>query len=171
MNHYGKNKKRQSVILAEDIYVEKLKTLISEHCYDELVEKLTEQVGENNAKIMLPAIAKALVEGGREERERILINWLDMDSCRVCTTCGKIMEEGWYLNDAGYACSDECAAKSEGITMDEFKRYKIYKNDLIEYLEDEGEGRKLEDLDEDECAEIINEVIMENVDYYWTEWY
>ena len=111
--------------------IEKLKTLISEHCYDELVEKLTEQVGENNAKVMLPAIAKALVEGGRAERERILNDWLDMDSCRVCTTCGKIMEEGWYLNDAGYACSDECAAKSEGLTMDEFHRYKVYKDDLI----------------------------------------
>lgn len=151
--------------------IEKLKTMISEHCYDELVEKLTAQVGKNNAKVMLPAIAKALVEGGREERERILNDWLDMDSCRVCTTCGKIMEEGWYLNAAGYACSDECAAKSEGLTMDEFKRYKIYKSDLIEYLLDEGEGRQLEDLDEDECAEIINEEIMENVDYYWTEWY
>ena len=151
--------------------IEKLKTMISEDCYNELVEKLTEQVGENNAKIMLPAIAKALVEGGREERERILNHWLDMDSCRVCTTCGKIMEGGWYLNDAGYACSDECAAKSEGITMDEFKRYKIYKSDLIEYLKNEGEGRQLEDLDEDECAEIINEEIIDNVDYYWTEWF
>ena len=152
-------------------YEEKLQAMISEHCYDELVEKLTEQVGENNAKVMLPAIAKALVEGGREERERILNGWLDMDSCRVCTTCGKIMEEGWYLNDAGYACSDECAAKSEGLSMDEFKRYKIYKDDLIDYLKDEGNGRKLEDLSDDECADIINDEIMENVDYYWTEWY
>ena len=151
--------------------IEKLKTLISEHCYDELVEKLAEFVGEDNVDTILPAVAKSLVEGYRLQREHILIDWLDMDSCRVCTTCGKIMEEGWYLNDAGYACSDECAAQSEGITMDEFKRYKIYKNDLIEYLESEGKGRKLEDLTEDECAEIINEEIMENVGYYWTEWY
>lgn len=151
--------------------IEKLKTLISEHCYDELVEKLAEFVGEDNVDTILPAVAKSLVEGDRLQREHILIDWLDMDSCRVCTTCGKIMEEGWYLNDAGYACSDECAAQSEGITMDEFKRYKIYKNDLIEYLESEGKGRKLEDLTEDECAEIINEKIMENVDWYWTEWY
>lgn len=151
--------------------IEKLKTLISEHCYDELVEKLTDYVGEDNVQTVLPTIAKILVEGTGQQKEHILIDWLDMDSCRVCSTCGKIMEEGWYLNDAGYACSDECAAKSEHLTMDEFKRYKIYKDDLIEYLEDEGEGRKLEDLSEDECAEIINDVIMENVDYYWTEWY
>ena len=151
--------------------IEKLKTLISEHCYDELVEKLGEFVGEDNVETILPAVAKALVEGDRLQREHILIDWLDMDSCRVCTTCGKIMEEGWYLNDAGYACSDECAAQSEGITMEEFSKYKIYNNDLIEYLESEGEGRKLEDLTEDECAEIINEEIMDNVDWYWTEWY
>ena len=151
--------------------VKELKKMISEHCFDELVEKLTEQVGEANAKVMLPAIAKALVEGGREERERILNDWLDMDSCRVCTTCGKIMEEGWYLHDAGYACSDECAAKSEGITMDEFKRYQIYKDDLIEYLEQEGEGRKLEDLSDDEVADIINDEIMDNVEWCRTEWY
>ena len=151
--------------------IEKLKTMISEDCYDELVEKLAESVGKDNVETILPAVAKAIVEGDRLQREHILIDWLDMDSCRVCTTCGKIMEEGWYLNDGGYACSDECAAQSEGITMDEFKRYKIYKDDLIEYLEDEGKGRKLEDLTEDECAEIINEEIMDNVDYCWTEWF
>ena len=151
--------------------IEKLKTMISEHCYDELVEKLTEYVGEDNVQTILPSIAKILVEGTGQQKEHILNDWLDMDSCRVCTTCGKIMEEGWYLNDAGYACSDECAAKSEGITMDEFKRYKVYKDDLIEYLEREGKGRKLEDLSDDKVAEIINEEIMDNVDYYWTEWY
>ena len=170
MNHYGKNAKRQTVILAEN-HVDQLKTMISEHCYDELVEKLTEQVGENNSKVMLPAVAKALVEGGREEREQILINWLDMDSCRVCTTCGKIMEEGWYLNDAGYACSDECAAKSEGITMEQFRKWKIYKDDIIDYLRREGKGRTIDELSEDECADIINNEIMDNVDWYWTEWY
>jgi coenzyme F420-reducing hydrogenase beta subunit len=155
-----------------DIMIEKLKTLISEHCYDELVEKLAEFVGEDNVETILPAVAKALVEGDRLQREHILIDWLDMDSCRVCTTCGKIMEEGWYLNDAGYACSDECAAKSEGITMEQFKKWKIYKDDIIDYLRREGEGRTIDELSEDECADIINDRIdMENLDYYWTEWH
>ena len=80
------------------------------------------------------------------------------------------MSEGWYLNDAGYACSDECAAKSEGISMDEFSRYQIYKDDLIEYLENEGDGRTLEDLEDWECQSIIESEILDNVDYYWTEW-
>lgn len=148
-----------------------LQKMMSAVSYRELQIKVKDLVGEKSFPIIFPSIEKALVEGGRDEREEILINWLDMDTCRVCSTCGKIMSEGWYLNDAGYACSDECAAESEGISMEEFKRYKIYKNDLIEYLEYEGKGRKLEDLSEDECAQIINEDIMDNVDWYWTEWF
>lgn len=172
MNHYGKNTKRQSVTLAEPTKsIVELQKMMSEDAYDELQYKVKQMVGEGSFDIIFPAIAQALVNGGREEREHILNNWLDMDSCRVCTTCGAIMSEGWYLNDAGYACSDECAAMSEGITMDDFAKYKIYKNDIIEFLEDEGKGRKIEDLSEDECAEIINEEIMDNVDWYWTEWY
>lgn len=173
MNGYGKRAKRQSVTLAETTQCAiDIKKMMSEHCYEEFVQKLTDQVGESNAKIMLPSIIVAIVKGGREERERILINWLDMDSCRVCTTCGAIMEEGWYLNDAGYACSDECAAKSEGITMDEFKRYKIYSQDIKDYLCRKGDSRNLSELSDDECAGIINDKIdMENLPYYWTEWY
>jgi hypothetical protein len=82
------------------------------------------------------------------------------------------MEEGWYLNDAGYACSDECAAQSEGITMEQFKKWKIYKDDIIDYLRGEGKGRTIDELSKDECADIINDLIdMENLEYYWTEWY
>ena len=150
--------------------IEKLKTLISEHCYDELVEKLTDYVGQDNVDTILPTIAKILVEGTGDQKEHILIDWLDMDSCRVCSTCGKIMEEGWYLNEAGYACSDECAAKSEGISMDEFKRYRIYKDDIKDYLVYEGINKPIEDLTQEECDEIVDELI-DKVDYYWTEWY
>jgi hypothetical protein len=147
-----------------------LQQMMSKRSYEELQEKVKELVGEGSFDILFPAFEKALVNGGREEREHILNNLLDMESCRVCTTCGKIMSKGWYLNDAGYACSDECAAKSEGITMEEFKRYKIYKKDLEKYLIREGKGRKLEDLSDDECDEIINDEILDNVDWYYTEW-
>ena len=147
-----------------------LQEMMSDVSYKELQIKVKDLVGEKNFNIIFPSIVKALVNGGRDEREQILITWLNMDTCRVCSICGEIMSEGWYLNDAGYACSDECAAKSEGISMDEFSRYQIYKDDLIEYLEDEGEGRTLEDLEDWECAEIIEGVILDNVDYYWTEW-
>ena len=144
--------------------------MIREHCFDELVEKLTDYVGQDNVDSILPTIAKILVEGTGDQKEHILIDWLNMDSCRVCSTCGKIMEEGWYLLDAGYACSDECAAKSEGISMDEFKRYRIYKNDIKDYLVYEGINKSIEDLTQEECDEIVDELI-DKVDYYWTEWY
>ena len=177
MNNYGKNAKvKRTPAIAATVmdmlggYVKKLQDMMEKHAYDELTEKVKEQVGEKNFDTIFPAIAKALVDGGREEREQILITWLDMDSCRVCSTCGKIMSEGWYLNDAGYACSDECAAKSEGISMEEFEKYKIYKDDLIEYCEENG--ITLEELEKDsEELEDALITVSENADYYWTEWY
>lgn len=144
--------------------------MVSERAYNEIVTKVKEQIGEESFEYIFPGIKKALEEGSGKVREEILIHWLDCDSVRVCTYCGKIMQEGWYLDCNGYACSDECAAESEGITMEEFKKYRIYKDDILQHLEDEGKGRKIEDLTEEECDEIIDE-IAEDLNYYYTEWY
>ena len=59
---------------------------------------------------------------------------------RICSHCGKKMEEGYYLN-GDYACSDECA--------------------IALYDGDEEELRR--DLEEEdlECG---------STDCYWTEW-
>lgn len=149
---------------------ETLESMVSKHAYDEIVSKVKEQVGEECFDYIFPGIKKALEEGSGNVREEILINWLDCDSMRVCTYCGKIMEEGWYLNCNGYACSDECAAESEGITMEQFKKWRIYKDDIVSYLEDENEGRKIEDLTKEECDEIIDE-LSDDLDYYYTSWY
>ena len=147
-----------------------LESMISAHAYEEIVSKVKEQVGEESFDYIFPAVKKALEEGDGNIREEILIDWLDCDSMRVCTQCGDIMEEGWYLNANGYACSDECAAKSEGITMEQFEKWRIYKDDIVTYLEDEGEGRKIEDLTKEECDEIIDEYC-NDCDYYYTQWY
>ena len=149
---------------------ETLESMVSKHAYNEIVAKVKEQVGEEAFLYIFPAIKKALEEGSGKVREEILSNWLNCDSMRVCTYCGKIMEEGWYLNCNGYACSDECAAESEGITMEQFKKWRIYKDDIVSYLEDENEGRKIEDLTKEECDEIIDEYC-NDCDYYYTEWY
>lgn len=149
--------------------MKKLEEMVSKNCYDEIVAKVKENVGESAFEYVFPAIKKALEEGDGKVREEILINWLDVDSCRVCSYCGAIMEEGWYLCNNGYACSDKCAAESEHITMEEFEKWRIYKGDIIDYLEDEGKGRKIEDLSKDECDEIIDE-LSDNLDYYYTEW-
>lgn len=149
---------------------QKLKEMISAHAYDEIVGKIKKQVGQDVFNIIWPSIKKALEEGDGDVRYKILISWLDCDSMRVCTYCGKIMEEGWYLNSHGYACSDECAAESEGITMEQFKKWRIYKDDILQHLEEEGKGRKIEDLTKEECDEIIDE-LSDNLDYYYTAWY
>lgn len=147
-----------------------LEDMVSKNCYDEIVAKVKEQVGEEAFGYIFPAIKKAIEEGSGKVREEILISWLDCDHCRVCTECGKIMEEGWYLNCSGYACSNECAAKIEGLTMEEFEKWRIYKDDIVKYLKDEGEGRRIEDLTQEECDYIIDE-IFDDVDYYYTDWY
>ena len=149
---------------------ETLESMISKEAYEKIVSKVKEEVGEDAFDYIFPGIKKALEEGSGKVREEILINWLDMDSVRVCTYCGKIMQEGWYLQDNGYACSDECAAKSEGLSMEDFKKYRIYKSDILYYLNEEGEGRKIEDLSQDEIEAIINDV-NENVQYCYTDWY
>jgi len=149
---------------------ETLESMVSKHAYDEIVAKVKVKVGEESFDYIFPAVKKALEEGSGKVREEILIHWLDCDSVRVCTYCGKIMQEGWYLDCNGYACSDECAAEGEGITMEEFKKYRIYKDDILQHLEDEGKGRKIEDLTKEECDEIIDE-IADDLDYYYTQWY
>jgi len=149
----------------------KLEEYLSAHCYDELQDKVKQYVGEGAFDTIFPAVKKALEEGDRNTRNDILIQWLDMNTCRVCDECGAIMEEGWYLDCCGYACSDECAMKiMEVPDMEHFRRYRIYKADIDQYLEDEGKGRKEEDLSQEEIEEIIDE-ISPIIDACYTEWY
>lgn len=159
------------VVLNTECQVKKpaLESMISAQTYDEIVSKVKETVGEDSFEYIFPAVKKALEEGSGSVREEILRNWLDVDYCRVCSYCGAIMEEGWYLNANGYACSDECAAESEGITMEQFGKWRIYKDDIEYHLKLEGKGRKIEDLTKEECDEIIDR-ISDDLDYYYTEW-
>ena len=144
--------------------------MVSQHCYDEIVAKLKEQVGEEAFQYIFPAIKKAIEDGSGKVREEILIYWLDVDSCRICSHCGAIMEEGWYLDCQGYACSDECAMEIMNVPdMEHFRRYRIYKEDVDQYLEDEGKGRKEEDLTQEEIDQIL-ESVLEDCDAYYTEW-
>ncbi len=148
-----------------------LEEMVSARCYDEIAKQVKHYVGEESFEIIFPAVKKALEEGSAAAREEILIQWLDLDCCRVCDNCGAIMEEGWYLDWQGYACSDECCCKIMNVSKEEFDRYSIFLPEIEEHLKDEGEGRKPEELTKDEINEIIDE-IMANLDaYYYTEWY
>ncbi len=147
-----------------------LDEMITSEAYDEIKSKVVEYVGKKAAEYIFPAVVKALEEGDGEVREHILCGWLNCDSMRVCTQCGAIMQEGWYLNCAGYACSDECAARIEGITMEEFARYQIYKDDIIGWLEWNDDPRTIDELSDDECK-AIREEVADGKEYYYTEWY
>lgn len=142
-----------------------LENMVSERCYNEIVEKVKYDVGEDAFEYIWPAVKKALIEGTGKVREQILISWLDCDTCRVCTECGKIMEEGWY-NMGSYACSDECVMKHDGISQEEFDRYQIFKSTIENYLDD---GQNIEDLTQEEIQKIIDEN-SDNWDAYYTEW-
>ena len=144
--------------------------MISAHAYDEIVSKVKEFVGDEASKYLLPGVVKALEEGDGHVREDVLIGWLDVDSMRVCTHCGAIMEEGWYMECGGYACGDECAAQLVGLSMEEFAKWRIYKEDIVEYLRETKDARNISELSAEECDKII-ENIAPHRDYYWTEWY
>ena len=147
-----------------------LEEMISQHSYDEIKERVENEVGKTVAEYIFPAVKKALEEGDYYTRYDIVIGWLDCDSLRVCDQCGALMSEGWYLCDAGYACSDECAAKSEGISMEQFEKWRIYKDDIIEWLADHNDPRTIDELSKEECDAIV-EVVADGKDYYWTQWY
>lgn len=148
----------------------KLEDMVSSNAYNEIIKKAKIFFGEEGFEYFKDALIKSLEEGSGKLREQILGEWLDTNCTRVCSICEKIMEEGWYLNTDGYACSDECAAKEEGITMEDFKKWRIYKDDIQMYLEETISPKRLEDLTQEECDEIIDEYC-QDCDYYYTEWY
>lgn len=150
--------------------MEKLEKMVSVTAFNEIIDQLEGFVGKKAAKLMFPGVKEAIEKGDREVRESILSEWLDVEHIRVCTECGALMEEGWYMDAAGYACSDKCAAKMEGITDEQFKKWRIYKDDIAAYMEEHGYGGTIDDISAEECEKIISEV-SPNRDYCWTEWY
>lgn len=147
-----------------------LESLVSDSCYKEIVKKLKATVGRNSFRRIFPAVKSILESQDGTAREEIR-NWLDIDSYRVCSHCGAIMQEGWYLDCHGYACSDDCCCKIMNITKEEYDRYSIFLPEIEEFLKDEGRGRKPEQLTKEEINEIIDEVMAGLDAYYYTEWY
>ena len=80
------------------------------------------------------------------------------------------MEEGWYMECGGYACSDECSAQIVDLTMEEFAKWRIYKADIVEYLKQSNDSRDINELSAEECEEIVEQIAL-RCDSCWTEWY
>ena len=149
----------------------RLEEMVSDGCIKEIKQKIRNFVGKKAMLQLYPAIKKVIEEGDGEIRESILRDWLDVDSVRVCSQCGELMQEGWYLDTMGYACSDECAMQIMNVPdMEHFRRYRIYKEDIDNYLENEGLGRKEENLTQDEIEKILEEVNDESQACY-TQWF
>lgn len=152
--------------------MEKLTEMLSASAYEQLENAVKEQVGELAFPYIFPGVVKALEEGDGKVREEILIDWLDVDFCRVCSVCGKIMESGWY-NMGDYACSDECVMKQDGISKEEFDKFQIYKDTIQHHLDNFNDSGKYpknaDDLTKEQIEEII-EGFIDDCDAYYTEW-
>ena len=145
-----------------------MKTKDFNRIYDNIIHALTgEFANEEQEKNAACVIFTRLLTASPAEK-RDIIDEYDLDCCRVCSECGELMVEGWY-NMGAYACSDECVIKQEGITREEFERFQIYKATIQQYLDDEGEGRKADDLTDSEISVILDDIIGD-CDAYYTEW-
>ena len=151
---------------------QKIREVLSESAYKRLEDAVKERVGEHAFQYIFPVVVKALEEGDKEVRQEILLEWLDVEFCRVCDVCGNIMQEGWY-NCGKYACSDECVMKQDGISKEEFDKFQIYKstiqNFLIDNAEEYGYPENADDLTPEQIESIIDE-LLDDCDSYYTEW-
>jgi len=147
---------------------QKLSEMLSESGIEKLKAVVKEKVGDKAFDFIYPAVVKALEEGDGEVRTQILIDWLDVEFCRVCSVCGKVFQEGWY-NMGEYACSDECVMKQDGISKEEFDKFQIYKGTIENYLADTEDSRNIDDLTKEEIDEIMDNVLDE-CDAYYTSW-
>ena len=151
--------------------MKQLKDMVSSKCYDEIADKLRKQVGEESFPVIFPAVEKAIEQGSANARDAILWDWLEVDSCRVCSHCGEIMEEGWYLGAQGYACSDECCKALMHISDEEFDRFRIYRDEVRETLVNTNDPRQPEDLTQEEIETILDGVVDGLDAYFYTSWY
>lgn len=55
----------------------------------------------------LTGLARAIMDAPTNIKEELMDTY-DWQNVRICSHCGKFMDEGYYL-DGEYACSDECA--------------------------------------------------------------
>lgn len=109
--------------------MKKLENLVSSHCYDEIVEKTKNLFGEA-FDYVFSAIKKALERGNGNVR-RAIVDLLDLDSCRVCDTCGKLIEEGYLCEDAlKYSCSKRCLKKRNNWSEKDFRDWEKNWSDI-----------------------------------------
>ncbi len=146
-----------------------MKTEDFNHIYDCIILALDDDFGrdEEAQKEAACVIFTRLLTGSAEEKQDIIDEY-ELECCRVCEVCGKLITEGWSL-DATNVCSDECAAKFFGESVEQFQYRMSDENMVRQALEWDGNKKKYEDLTEDEREKYL-ETALNRTDFYWTEW-
>lgn len=99
-----------------------LKDLVSKECYQEIVRSSKESFGAA-FYTMFPAVEHVLIYGDVKAK-RAILDLLQIDTCRVCDHCGKLMSAG-YLDEEHleYACCKECLQKVKNWSDEELQEW------------------------------------------------
>ena len=145
-----------------------MKTENYNHIYDCILNAIIDDYDDDDkARVAASSIFTRLLTASAEEKQDIIDEY-ELECCRVCEICGELMVEGWML-DATVVCSDECAAKFFGESVEKF-RYRMSDENFIKQAMEWGHcQKKYEDLTEEERRKYLDDA-MNRTDFYWTEW-
>lgn len=145
-----------------------MKTKDFKHIYECILSAVSEDYPEPEDAILHASFEfTTLLTGDADEKQEVIDKY-DLECCRVCEICGELMTEGWIL-DCTDVCSDECAAKFFGESLEKFKYRMSDENFIRQAMEWDDCKKKYEDLTEDERGKYLDAAI-ERTDFYWTEW-
>ena len=145
-----------------------MKTENYNHIYDCILNAIIDDYDDDDkARVAASSIFTRLLTSSVEEKQDIIDEY-ELECCRVCEICGELMVEGWML-DATVVCSDECAAKFFGESVEKFRYRMSDENFIKQAMEWDHCQKKYEDLTEEERRKYLDDA-MNRTDFYWTEW-
>ena len=145
-----------------------MKTENYNHIYDCILNAIIDDYDDDDkARVAASSIFTRLLTASAEEKQDIIDEY-ELECCRVCEICGELMVEGWML-DATVVCSDECAAKFFGESVEKFRYRMSDENFIKQAMEWDHCQKKYEDLTKEERRKYLDDA-MNRTDFYWTEW-
>lgn len=146
-----------------------MKTKDCNHIYDCLLKAVVDRYDdEEDATPAAAILFTRLLTGSAEEKQEIIDEY-GLECCRVCEQCGELMTEGWIL-ECTDVCSDECAARFFGETVEEFRYRMSEENFIRQAMEWDSCQKAYEDLTQEERWCYLLDA-QNRTDFYWTEWY
>ncbi len=78
--------------------------------FGETFTELAEKSSKHGLRFLRDA---ATLLAGTPGRKQAIIDAYDLQSCRVCSHCGRLMHRGWCVeNGEAYFCSEECVKEN-----------------------------------------------------------